>query len=86
MQNNHSITARIVYSVDQMAKAKGLLNPYELDALVGVATRALANASTEMEALEAARKEADRIIKSNNAIKDIFEAAHLLQPQALSLA
>lgn len=49
-----TITARIVFSVDAMAKAKGITARHDIDTLVGIATRAMANGDSEILALEAA--------------------------------
>ena len=80
------VASRIAYTVDVMAKAKGISQPHEIDTLVGIATRALASGKNEIQAIEAARKHADRITQSNAAIDSLLADVSLFQRQALSLA
>lgn len=68
-----TITARIVFSVDAMAKAKGITARHDIDTLVGIATRAMANGDSEILALEAARRHADHQTNVNAAIHNILD-------------
>ena len=70
---NLETVSRIVYSIDAMARAKGIAARHELDTLVGVATRALAEGMTEPQAIERARQHAATIINANGAIQQMIE-------------
>lgn len=80
------IASRIAYTIDNTARVKGITARHEIDTMVGIATRALAEGKPEIQAIEAARNYADRLLKSNAAIDALLADTVLLQRQALSLA
>lgn len=60
--------ARLVLSVDAMAKAKGLNKPHHIDTLVGKAVRAMADGAAPIVALEVARIAAAEMAARNTTI------------------
>lgn len=68
------LLCRVVYSVDAMAKAKGVIERHEIDALVGVAVRELSNGATEQIAFETARVSAERMILAQQSIEIMMDS------------
>jgi len=82
------LTCRLVFTVDNIAKARGITCPRKIDELAGIATRTLAKTGSEGEALEAVRTRATAFetdITIDNIMSQLIASAssyQFLQHQA----
>lgn len=70
------LVCRTIYSVDAMAKAKGIDQAHEINTLVGIAVRELSNGSGEALALEAARTAAARMKLADVVVQQMVDCVN----------